>query len=59
MRLGNRWSLERGHISVGRGSETSIVLDADSVSRRHARESGSDQISWISLGFRLYAAKRA
>jgi diguanylate cyclase (GGDEF)-like protein len=37
VRLGNRWSLEKGHVSVGRGSENTIVLESDSVSRRHAR----------------------
>lgn len=44
VRLGNRWSLERGHLSIGRGSENSIVLESDSVSRRHARvEKRGDQ----------------
>ncbi len=37
VRLGNRWSLEKGHVSIGRGSENTIVLESDSVSRRHAR----------------------
>jgi diguanylate cyclase (GGDEF)-like protein len=37
VRLGSRWTLEKGHVSIGRGSENAIVLESDSVSRRHAR----------------------
>ncbi len=34
--LGKRFVLENGPVRVGRGSENHIVLDGDSVSRRHA-----------------------
>ena len=35
--LGKRFSLADGSVKLGRGSENTIVLDNDSVSRRHAR----------------------
>ncbi|MGB5812989.1 MAG: GGDEF domain-containing protein [Polyangiales bacterium] len=35
--LGKRFSLAGGPVQVGRGSDNTIVLDNDSVSRRHAR----------------------
>lgn len=34
--LGKRFILEDGTVSVGRGADNEIVLDGDSVSRRHA-----------------------
>jgi len=36
-RLGNRTVLSDNAIEIGRGSSAGLVLDADSVSRRHAR----------------------
>ena len=35
--LGKRFSLQAGHVRIGRGNENDIVLLSDSVSRRHAR----------------------
>lgn len=35
--LGKRFSLASGPVKLGRGSDNTIVLDNDSVSRRHAR----------------------
>lgn len=35
--LGKRFSLVGGTVRLGRGSENTIILDSDSVSRRHAR----------------------
>ncbi|MEM7137163.1 MAG: GGDEF domain-containing protein [Myxococcota bacterium] len=35
--LGKRFSLSAGPVRLGRGSDNTIVLDNDSVSRRHAR----------------------
>ena len=36
-RLGQRFSLATGPVRIGRGGDNTIVLDNDSVSRRHAR----------------------
>jgi len=46
-RLGNRTVLSDAPIEIGRGSNAGLVLDADSVSRRHAR------IEPIEGGYRL------
>lgn len=35
--LGKRFSLVEGSVTIGRGNENDVVLDSDSVSRRHAR----------------------
>lgn len=35
--LGKRFSLAAGPVQLGRGSDNTIILDNDSVSRRHAR----------------------
>lgn len=35
--LGKQYSLENDETSIGRGSDVTIVLDMDNVSRRHAR----------------------
>lgn len=35
--LGKRFSLAAGPVKLGRGSDNTIILDNDSVSRRHAR----------------------
>ena len=40
--LGKRFSLAGGPVKLGRGSENTIVLDNDSVSRRHARVESRD-----------------
>src|SRR5688572_4419370 len=36
-RLGHRTVLGDKHVEIGRGSSCELILDADSVSRRHAR----------------------
>lgn len=46
-RLGNRTLLADAAIEIGRGSNAGLVLDADSVSRRHAR------IEPFDAGYRL------
>lgn len=35
--MGRRFPLERADVTIGRGSDCDIVVDRDSVSRRHAR----------------------
>jgi len=35
--MGRRWALDDGELFVGRGSDCDILIDRDSVSRRHAR----------------------
>jgi len=42
LELGKRFSLSSGPVRLGRGSDNTIVLDNDSVSRRHARVESRD-----------------
>jgi len=44
--LGKRFVLEGGRISVGRGSENQIVLEGDSVSRKHCHFEQRNAIWW-------------
>lgn len=41
--LGKRFLLDQPFLSIGRGADNTLVLDADSVSRRHARVEKRDQ----------------
>jgi DNA-binding NtrC family response regulator len=44
--LGKRFALDRGPVTVGRGADNHIVLDGESVSRRHATFEWTDA-SWL------------
>gem|GEM_PF-88259 len=45
--LGKRFVLEQGPLRVGRGSDNQIILDGDSVSRRHAHWERRGEVWWV------------
>lgn len=45
--LGKRFVLDRGPVHVGRGADNQIVLDGDSVSRRHAHWERRGDTWWV------------
>jgi diguanylate cyclase (GGDEF)-like protein len=46
--LGKRFVLEQNGVRIGRGADNEIVLDGDSVSRRHAHVERKGDAWWIS-----------
>lgn len=46
-KLGQRVALTDASLTVGRGSACALVLDADSVSRQHARIDAADGSHWL------------